>query len=125
LLPRFENSTSGFTLKFWKQKAWEDNEYRDAFIHFVIFHLCLLMVIICLLKTVFSNPGYIHSEYYDLYSVINFIKTYFEYILNYKDEAYLINLSKRKSLLEDIKIILESKKAIKKAVSEFQECYYE
>jgi hypothetical protein len=83
------------------------------------------MVMICLMKTVFSDPGYIHSEYYDLYSVVNFIKTYFEYILNYKDESYMINLDKRRTLIEDIKIILDSKKAIKKAMSEFQECYYE
>ncbi len=125
LIPRFENSNSGITFKFWKQKNWEDNEFRNAFIHFVIFHFLLLMICICLIRTVFSNPGYIHSEYYDIYSIVNFIKNYFEYIVNYKDENYKMDLNKRKTLIQDIKLILESKKVIKKAMSEFQECYFE
>jgi hypothetical protein len=124
LIPRLEGSRSGFTFKFWKQSSWEDLEFRSAFIHLTLFHLFLIIAIICFSRTIYSNPGYLNNQYIEIYSIINFIKIFFEYLLKYNEKNYKLSImSNSSNILDDIKCILESKKLIKKLISEYKESY--
>jgi hypothetical protein len=90
----------------------------------IIVHLILTLGIVCFVKTIFSDPGYLSTEYSDIYSIVNFLKVFFEYILNCKEVNYKMKLNNRSSkLADDVKMILESKKAIKKIISEYKESY--
>lgn len=123
IIPKLEGTPRGFTLKFWTVKNWYDDEYRYAMTNFIIFHCLILISLICLLRTIFSNPGYLHSDYSDIYSTINFIKVFFQYITHYKKVGYKLELKSNNSISEDIKMILDMNKSIKAAIAEYKESY--
>jgi len=119
-----EGSKSGFTLKFWKKSIWDDMEYRTAFIHLSFFHFFFLIALLSLFRTIFNNPGHLKQEYVELYSIINFLKIFFDYILNYKEPNYKLNFHmKNTNLGDDMILLLNSKKLIKKTIAEYKEAY--
>jgi len=112
----------GFTLKFWKQSTWNNDDYREVFTHFFFFHILLVFIILCLVKTAFSNPGYINKEYFKHYSVITFIKVYFVYILNPEEK---INPKLEENHISELNNILKLKKNILETIKKFKKCLHE
>ena len=56
-----ESTESGFTFNFFDN--WYDYTYRKGIILFTSYHLLLILFIISLLRTIWSNPGHISNEY--------------------------------------------------------------
>jgi hypothetical protein len=70
----------------------------------------MFMLLISFLRTFFSNPGYLHDEYIDIYSVVNVIKMYFNHILNYKNQEFKLEIRRSSfDLLTEIEQILTNK----------------
>jgi hypothetical protein len=70
-MPKFDQSNTGLTFRFYRMKNWVDNEYKNAFLDLIIYHLLLFLVLCCVIKTSFSNPGKLHKEYVHIYIFIN------------------------------------------------------
>jgi hypothetical protein len=97
----------------WKSECWADSNYKNASIYLIVFHFLIFMLLICFLRTFFSNPGYLHEEYIDIYSVINIIKMYFQYVLDYKNENLKLEIRRSNpDLLGEINQILSKKEKI-------------
>jgi len=65
------------------------------------------------MRAFFSNPGYLHDEYIDIYSVVNVIKMYFDYIKNYKNPDFKLEIRRGSpDLLSEINHILSNKEKL-------------
>lgn len=94
----------------WKSECWIDSNYKYATIYLIVFHFLIFMLLICFLRVFFSNPGYLHDEYIDIYSVINIIKMYFQYVLDYKNQNLKLEIRRRyPDMLGEINGILSMK----------------
>jgi hypothetical protein len=51
-------------------------------IKYVIFHIILLLFLISLIRTIFTNPGFLCHEYLKLFSITKIIKCLFGFIID-------------------------------------------
>jgi hypothetical protein len=80
-----ENSEDGLTFNYYHCK---DDFCSHGNILFIIFHIFLVMVLVCIIRTIFESPGKLDKEYTDLYSVQEFVKYISTFILNGKDPLF-------------------------------------
>lgn len=126
MIPRFESLASGLTFKFWKASVWADNEYRNVFINFIVFHILLLMILWCFGITVFSDPGPLNKEYFNTVSIIKFYRTFFEYILKIDTENFFEFFKEKEyELLDDLSWIIENETDITNKINEIKKAFKE
>jgi hypothetical protein len=85
------------------------------------------MVLICLIKTVFSDPGYIDKEYLNIHSIVIFFKLYFEYILGLEEENYpdLTFENIHNHVFENISWVVENKENIIEKFNKIKKAFRE
>ncbi len=85
------------------------------------------MVLICLIKTVFSDPGFIDKEYLNIHSIGIFFKLYFEYILGLEEENYPdLNFQNiDKNVFENISWVVENKENIIEKFNKIKKAFRE
>ena len=112
LIVRLESNQVGFTFKFWLKSNWNDINYQNAFINFCVFHFLFIMFFICLLRTIFTNPGELDKDFTDIYSLVTFTKIIFLYLLedknvnsNKTDIQWLLS---QQSRIEHISLLYEN-----------------
>lgn len=74
------------------------------------------MFIVCLLRTVLSNPGFMENEYENMYSIVKFISNIFNYYLHMKDPDFKFESNYfntyNTSLVKDLENIINMEKMI-------------
>ncbi len=95
---------------------------KNALLQFYLFHILLLLSIISIFRTVYTDPGQIHPEYVlfilkqeDIYSIINFLKVFFGYICEEDIEF------ERSDLKDDIQFIISLNDNIQAVFENYRE----
>jgi hypothetical protein len=85
------------------------------------------MVLICLSKTVLTDPGFFSREYINIHSLVIFFKLYFEYILGLDEENYpdLTHKNINNNIFENIAWIVEKKENIIKKINQIKKAFKE
>lgn len=127
LIPRFDSTKEGFTLKFWKIKNWSQPDYKSTFINFAVFHFLFFMALICYSRTIFNNPGYVHPEYRSMYCILSNLKSLFDYIIHNQHENH--NEAYDENHLENLIIscqnILANEERIRKEVNNYKHAVFQ
>ncbi len=90
------------------QSVWDDIEYRTAIMHIIFFHIFLFLAMICFIRTIFSTGGELKEEYNEIYSIVNFIRVLFDYIVNHRKPDYVFSLMTRYKTIENMSEMIEN-----------------
>lgn len=91
----------------------------------MLFHFVLLLFLICLIRTLFTNPGYYNKEYCGLYSITKFLKLLFYFVINKDNISFdlkkcFIDFTKNDQLNKEINLINKNND-VKKELKELYE----
>ncbi len=89
---------------------------------FISFHIFLILFIISLSRTFFSNPGYFDKEYENLFSIIKFVKNLFIYFTKWREPEFKFNEMMNNyeaNLIKDLEEIKNLKPILSEKLAEF------